>query len=95
MRLFRPFPSDAVREALTGPSKVAIIDRNISFGQGGIFAAEIKAALYTGHQHPIVFPFIIGLGGRDVTPESIRGIVRYTQEHDAPEGEIIWREVRE
>jgi pyruvate/2-oxoacid:ferredoxin oxidoreductase alpha subunit len=95
MRLFRPFPFDAVRKALAGVKKAAIIDRNISFGQGGIFAAEIKAALYDAPQHPGVFPFIIGLGGRDVTPDSIRGIVRYAQEHDAPEGEIIWREVRE
>ncbi len=95
MRLFRPFPFDAVREALSGAKRLAIIDRNISFGHGGIFASEIKAALYDAPQHPIVFPFIIGLGGRDVTPDSIRGIVRYAQEHDAPEGEIIWREVRQ
>jgi pyruvate/2-oxoacid:ferredoxin oxidoreductase alpha subunit len=95
MRLFRPFPFDAVRQALAGAEKVAIIDRNISFGQGGIFAAEVKSALYDGPRHPIVFPFIIGLGGRDVTPDSIRGIVRYAQEHDAPEGQIIWREVRQ
>jgi pyruvate/2-oxoacid:ferredoxin oxidoreductase alpha subunit len=95
MRLFRPFPFDAVRQALAGAKKVAIIDRNISFGQGGIFAAEIKSALYDAPQHPIVFPFIIGLGGRDVTPDSIRGIVSYAQAHDAPEGGIIWREVRQ
>jgi len=94
MRMFRPFPFEAVRQALSGVEKAAIIDRNISFGQGGVFASEIKAALYDSPQQPVVFPFIIGLGGRDVTPESIRGIVRHVQEHDRPEGEIIWREVR-
>jgi len=94
MRLFRPFPAEDVREALAGASKVAVIDRNISFGHGGIFAEEIKSALYNGSHRPPIFGFIIGLGGRDVTPASIRGIADYTFEHDAPETEIIWREVK-
>lgn len=94
MRLFRPFPAEDVREALAGASKVAVIDRNISFGHGGIFAEEIKSALYNGAHRPPIFGFIIGLGGRDVTPASIRGIAEYAFEHDAPETEIIWREVK-
>ena len=94
MRMFRPFPAEDVREALAGASKVAVIDRNISFGHGGIFAEEIKSALYNGSHRPPIFGFIIGLGGRDVTPASIRGIAEYTFEHDVPEGEIIWRGVK-
>jgi len=46
VRLFRPFPATAVRQALAGVPKVAVIDRNISFGHGGIFAQEVKSALY-------------------------------------------------
>ena len=94
MRMFRPFPTEDVREALAAARKVAVIDRDISFGYGGIFAEEIKAALYSGSHRPPIFGFIIGLGGRDVTPASIRGIAEYAFEHDAPEGEIIWREVK-
>ena len=94
MRMFRPFPAEDVRDALVGARKVAVIDRNISFGHGGIFAEEIKSALYNGAHRPPIFGFIIGLGGRDVTPASIRGIAEYTFEHDAPEREIIWREVK-
>jgi pyruvate/2-oxoacid:ferredoxin oxidoreductase alpha subunit len=94
MRMFRPFPTEDVREALAAARKVAVIDRDISFGYGGIFAEEIKSALYGGSHRPPIFGFIIGLGGRDVTPASIRGIAEYTFEHDAPEGEIIWREVK-
>ncbi len=94
MRMFRPFPFAAVREALAGVKKVAVIDRNISYGCGGIFASEIKAALYGTGQQPTLFPFIIGLGGRDVTPQSIRDIVSYTQQHERPETEIVWMEVK-
>ena len=95
MRMFRPFPFEAVREALAGARKVAVIDRNISQGHGGIFAAEIRAALYGTSHQPVLFPFIIGLGGRDVTPHSIGSILNYTQEHDAPAEESIWMEVKE
>ena len=94
MRLFRPFPVAAVRDALAKAIKVAVVDRNISYGRGGIFASEIKAALYDAPVRPVTFPFIIGLGGRDVTPQSIRDIVSYTREHDGPDGEIIWMEVK-
>jgi pyruvate/2-oxoacid:ferredoxin oxidoreductase alpha subunit len=94
VRLFRPFPVEEIREALAGVRKVAVIDRNISFGHGGIFAEETKSALYNGPHRPPIFGFIIGLGGRDVTPASIRGIAEYAFQHDAPEGEIIWRGVK-
>ncbi len=94
VRMFRPFPAEDIREALADARKVAIIDRNISFGHGGIFAEEVKSALYNGSHRPPIFGFIIGLGGRDVTPASIRGIAEYTFEHDTPEREIIWRGVK-
>jgi pyruvate/2-oxoacid:ferredoxin oxidoreductase alpha subunit len=94
MRLFRPVPFETVREALAGTRKVAVIDRNISQGHGGIFAAEVKSALYGAPQQPVLFPFIIGLGGRDVTPESIHSILNHTQSHDMPAEESIWMEVK-
>lgn len=95
MRMFRPFPFEATRGALAGARKVAVVDRNISQGHGGIFAAEIRSALYGASHQPVLFPFIIGLGGRDVTPHSIGSILNYTQEHDVPAEESIWMEVKE
>lgn len=95
MRFFRPFPFADVREALGGMKKVAVIDRDISFGHGGIWASEIKAALYGANGQPPLFGFIIGLGGRDVRPEHIREIITHVMEHDRPpEDPIIWRGVK-
>ncbi len=94
MRMFRPFPFAAVREALKDAKRVAVVDRNISYGCGGIFASELKAALYGAPHQPPIYPFIIGLGGRDVTPQSIHSIVSHAQEHDAPTEQIIWMEVK-
>jgi len=67
LRLFRPFPAQAVRSALAGVSRVAVIDRNLAAGCGGIFGQEVRAALYDGEEHPLVFNYVAGLGGRDVT----------------------------
>jgi pyruvate/2-oxoacid:ferredoxin oxidoreductase alpha subunit len=94
VRMFRPFPFAAVRKALARAKKVAVVDRNISQGHGGIFAAEIKSALYGTSHQPVLFPFIIGLGGRDVTPHSIGEILNLTRQQDAPAEETIWMEVK-
>ncbi len=89
VRVFRPFPAQLVREALGCAKKVAVIDRNISFGMEGIFAQEIKSALYNASERPPIFGFIAGLGGRDITPTVIREIIDYAESHDEPE-DSIW-----
>ncbi len=89
MRLLRPFPIEAVRQALAPAKKIAVLDRNIGFGAGGIFAQELKSALYNAQAAPAVFGFVAGLGGRDITPEVIRTIIDYADSHDEPE-DLIW-----
>ncbi len=88
VRLFRPFPADAVARHLRKAKKVAVFDRNISFGAGGIFAQEIKAALYN-HMSLPVFGFVGGLGGRDVTPDTVREVVDYALARDRAE-DLVW-----
>ena len=82
LKMFRPFPQQAVRKALQGAKKVAVIDRNCSFGAGGIFAQEVKAALYNSDHRPQVFGFIAGLGGRDVTPDTLKQAYEITKQQD-------------
>ena len=90
VRMFRPFPHEKVCQALAGTEKVAVIDRNISFGDSGVFAQEVRAALYNADERPPVFDFVTGLGGRDIVPATIREIVDYTVAHDAPVEEFTW-----
>ncbi len=71
LRLFRPFPFEALRDALRGAARVVVLDRNISFGHHGIFFQEVKSALYGVRPAPDVFGAVIGLGGRDVTVETV------------------------
>jgi pyruvate/2-oxoacid:ferredoxin oxidoreductase alpha subunit len=90
MKMFRPFPTEEVRRTLQKVRKVAVVDRNISFGATGIFAQEIRSALHQHGEGTSVFGFIAGLGGRDVTPAVLKEIVEYTRGRETPEGDIAW-----
>jgi pyruvate/2-oxoacid:ferredoxin oxidoreductase alpha subunit len=89
VRVFRPFPANEIRRILSRSRKVAVIDRNISFGHGGIFASEIRSIMYGTDGIPI-FPFVAGLGGRDITPDTIREIVALTARDERPKEDVIW-----
>jgi pyruvate/2-oxoacid:ferredoxin oxidoreductase alpha subunit len=90
IRLFRPFPGEAIREALRGKKKIAVIDRNFSLGSGGIFCQELKAALVHSPDRPLVFSYIAGIGGTDVRPEVIQRIALDVMEKTEPMDTPIW-----
>jgi len=90
IKLFRPFPTKAIREITASAKKIAVIDRNFSFGASGIFAQEIRAALCNHPDHPLVFGYVAGLGGRDVTTAVVEEIYWLTKGNDMVQGESIW-----
>jgi pyruvate/2-oxoacid:ferredoxin oxidoreductase alpha subunit len=92
VKAFRPFPAEELRRVLSGVPRVAVIDRNISPGHAGIFAEEIRSALYDVESgvRPRLFGYIAGLGGRDVTPAVIDEIIDRTLAADAPEPHDLW-----
>lgn len=90
IKLFRPFPQAPIREHLRHARKVAVIDRNISFGATGIFAQEIRAALCNLPDHPPIFSYVTGLGGRDVTLDTLETIYRQTLAASEPPLESVW-----
>lgn len=92
VKMFRPFPTERIRGLLGGVERVAVLDRNISPGRGGIFAEEIRAALYDvpPEDRPNLFGYIVGLGGRDVTPAVIEGLIDNTRSKARPEREDLW-----
>jgi pyruvate ferredoxin oxidoreductase alpha subunit len=68
IRLWRPFPFEAFKNAALHAKKLVVIDRAISVGAGGPVAAEVKASLYGEDRRPSVYNFVAGISGRDVTP---------------------------
>ena len=92
VKLFRPFPTALLRGALAGARRVAVVDRNLSPGRGGIFAEELRASLYDlpASKRPEVFGHVAGLGGRDVTPETLGEILDRTRAAPFPMREDLW-----
>ena len=75
LRLWRPFPFAEIKAAVKNAKKLIVTDRAVSFGgPGGPVFSEIKSALYTENQHPAIYNYIYGLGGRDVTVKDLIGM---------------------
>jgi pyruvate ferredoxin oxidoreductase alpha subunit len=80
---FRPFPVQAVREALGADQRVrriVVLERAFATGMGGIVSADLRMAL-AGHpapgrsSEPAISTVIAGLGGRAITQASVRNML--------------------
>jgi pyruvate ferredoxin oxidoreductase alpha subunit len=71
---FRPFPLDAVREALGAARHVVVVERALAPGTGGIVTADVRTAL-AGRLAPHLSTVIAGLGGRAITQKSLRAML--------------------
>lgn len=70
---FRPFPYDAVREALAGARRVVMLERAFAPGVGGVVQQDLRTALEgTGTQ---IVTVVAGLGGRPITQAGLAGII--------------------
>jgi pyruvate ferredoxin oxidoreductase alpha subunit len=69
---YRPFPKEQIYEALKKADKVIVLERAISLGSYGSLASEIRSTFYNRPYQPSISGFIAGLGGRDVTPNTIK-----------------------
>jgi len=69
LRTMRPFPCEAIFDALSDVEEIGVIDQDISPGSGGIIATEVKACLGRN-----VTSFIAGLGGRRIGVEKYEKI---------------------
>ena len=93
IRLFRPLPVSAIREALAGVDKVCVMDRNLSYGRGGIFFQEVKSVLCDMDRRPQVYGYVCGLGGGDITMEILTEMALEPLKAARPAREIHWKGV--
>ena len=83
LRLFRPFPSEAIASALGGHAKVAVIDQNLAPGMGGITYPEIVTSLYAREDRPEkILSVIGGLGGKDIEDQDFMAIIEHLDKPD-------------
>jgi pyruvate ferredoxin oxidoreductase alpha subunit len=91
IRVFRPFPAEELKKALSHVKRVAVLDKNISLGSKGATALEVRDALY-GSGIP-VRGFVLGLGGRDVRKQDIKEIVTLAAKGEGDQFYGLRREV--
>jgi len=75
LRLYRPFPEEALIEALGDTRVLGVLDKAVSFGApGGPLYQDVRSLFYDREDKPLVANYIYGLGGRDASPMLLRGI---------------------
>ncbi|MEM3356253.1 MAG: transketolase C-terminal domain-containing protein [Candidatus Bathyarchaeia archaeon] len=98
VRVYRPFPVEEIAKLAEKANMFLTIDRHISFGMEGFLATEVKASIFSMEEAPMFAGFIAGLGGRDVTFETIEKLIRkgFKWMHAGRvEREIEWVDLRE
>jgi pyruvate ferredoxin oxidoreductase alpha subunit len=97
LRAFRPFPDRELRECLSNMKAIAILEKDVSVGAGGIIYLELSHCFNKRNENPILIDYLLGLGGRDVTFEDIKDIaLTLFKERDADfiDNPIRWYQLR-
>lgn len=69
---FRPFPLDAVREAIKHAKRVVVLEKTFAVGIGGILATDVRTAFFG---LPIEsYTVVAGLGGRPILKTSLHQV---------------------
>ncbi|PWV37738.1 MAG: ferredoxin oxidoreductase [Desulfurococcaceae archaeon] len=78
LRLWRPFPARDLKTLVEDAKTLIVVDRAISYGASieGPVALETIAALYREGLYPTIASFIAGIGGRPVSEDDFRGMVK-------------------
>lgn len=77
LRCFRPFPGEAIAQALSHVRAVGVMDRALSFGAAGHpLYLEVCAVFFQRALRPAVVNYVFGIGGRDTNPANITQIYR-------------------
>ena len=86
VRMFRPFPEAALREALGGATRVAVVDRDVSPGLGGVLWGELRGVC---RGETLVQGYMVGLGGGDIRPHHLGEVLDDLAARDRAEAPIL------
>jgi pyruvate/2-oxoacid:ferredoxin oxidoreductase alpha subunit len=75
MRMFRPFPEAALREACASAKRVGVLDRDYAAGVGGIWWQDARAAFQAHRSDLVLQDYLVGVGGGDVTSDLVERIL--------------------
>jgi pyruvate ferredoxin oxidoreductase alpha subunit len=74
IRSFRPFPKEKILEVCGQVKELLVLEKALSYGSGGMLQEELRGCFYKQKNQPIISGFILGLGGRDIPPQTLKNI---------------------
>jgi pyruvate ferredoxin oxidoreductase alpha subunit len=73
---FRPFPRQAIYEALKDKLNVVVLEKAVSLGRGGILASDVRWSFPRMEKRVRrISSYIAGLGGRNISTDGLREMV--------------------
>ena len=73
---FRPFPRQAVYQALRDKMNIVVLEKSISLGRGGILASDIRWSFPRAEKNGrCISCYVAGLGGKNICKDDLRGMV--------------------
>jgi len=88
LTLFRPFPAKILASLTENADLVIVLDRNVSLGSTGILYSETATALANQKKPERIINYILGLGGRDVEPDTLKELIQDTYRRHQEQKEI-------
>jgi hypothetical protein len=89
LRMFRPFPTEALVEACATATRVGVLDRDYAAGIGGVWAQDVRAAFQGRRDDLLVQGYLTGIGGGDVTVERVEEVLTDLSQRELP-GDPVW-----
>lgn len=74
IRYLRPFPNQEIAAAVQNAKSIAVLEKDISFGNEGTVYTNVNSALQKAGLTLPVSNYIGGLGGRNISAQEIEGI---------------------
>lgn len=77
IRVFRPFPTEEVANALKNAKAIAVLDKADSLnGAGGALFEDVVSSMYVSNIHIPIVNYVYGIGGRDTKTDDIESVYR-------------------
>ena len=81
VRMFRPFPSEEIAEALKSAKAIAVLDKADSLNAaGGALFEDVVSGMYVSKIHVPTVNYVYGIGGRDTTVKDIQKVYKDLEE---------------
>lgn len=80
IRYMRPFPNEEIAESVKNAKSVAVLEKDISFGNEGTVYTNVNSALQKSGLSIPTSNYIGGLGGKNISPQEIENIFEELKE---------------